>query len=518
MHTSPIVLTLILLFSFICQPQAQELPSDLDNLVNRVLKEFQVPGISLAIVKDGKVLLAKGYGVKKYGSSDPVNEQTLFGIASNSKAFTAAALAILQEEGKLNWNDKVIDHLPWFRLSDAYVTKELTITDLLVHRSGLGLGAGDLLWWPESKFSRREISERLKNVPLTHSFRSTYAYDNLLYIIAGEVIEAVSGMSWEEFITKRIFSEIGFKYSTLLQYSDKNQTNIAVTHAVVEGELREVKPFLNGNSNPAAGINSCAEDIAKWMLVHLDSGKINEEKRLFSARSARQMWSLITPIPVSKAPEELAPAQANFRGYGLGFGIRDFRGQKVVSHTGGLPGYLSMITLIPDQKLGVAVFTNQESGEAFSSLTNSIIDYYLNAPHFDWIEGYMKLKQKGAKDLASEREELEKARNKDSKPSLELTEYIGTYTDKWYGKIIIEEQNDKTEIYFSKTPSLKGELIHWQYDTFIARWYERELRADAFVNFLINTEGKVESAKMKPVTSETDFSFDFQDLFLIKVK
>jgi len=507
----------ILLFT-VPQVYSQPVPQKIDSLVNIVLREFQVPGISLAIVKDGKVILTKGYGIKKLGSSEQVDEKTLFGIASNSKAFTATALAILQEEGRFNWNDKVIDYLPWFRLSDPYITKELTIKDLLVHRSGLGLGAGDLLWWPPSDYSRREIVERIKNVPLIHSFRSTYAYDNVLYITAAELIEAVSGMSWEEFITKRIYDVIGFEYSTILEYSDLAATNIAGTHAIVEGELKTVSPFLKGNSNGACGVNSCAADMAKWMMVQLDSGRINDQERLFSANTARQLWSLVTPIPVAKAPVELAPTQSNFRGYGLGFGVRDYRGYKIVSHTGGLPGYLSMVTLIPDTRLGIAVLTNQESAEAFSSLTNSIIDMYLNAPAFNWVEAYKKIQQKGLITLTEEKSETEKSRNKDSKPSLPIKEYLGRYTDQWYGDIIITENKGRYEISFTKTPFLKGELIHWQYDTFIARWYERELRADAYVNFSIDTNGKVESARMKAVYSETDFSFDFHDLLLKKSK
>lgn len=509
----PKLFLLILLVS-LYNSHAQSLPPNLDSEVQRILDEFQVPGLSLAIVKDGEVILTKGYGIKSAGTNDRVNEKTLFGIASNSKAFTATAIAMLEEEGKLKWNDKVIDYLPWFRMSDAYITKEMTVKDLLVHRSGLGLGAGDLLWWPPTNYSRQEICERVKDVPLIHSFRSTYAYDNVLFIIAAQLIEKVSGLKWEQFIKERMLDPMGFEYSTILGYTDTDRNANAGTHALVEGKLQTVYPFLTDNANGAVGINSCAVDMAKWMLVQLDSGKISNEKRLFSQSSARHLWSLITPINVGKAPAELAPSQSSFRGYGLGFGVRDYRGQKMVSHTGGLPGYLSMVTLLPDKRLGVTVLTNQESGEAFSALTNYIMDFYLAAPDFDWVAGYKQLKQKSLNNLEKEKAELQSKRNNDTQPSLPLKEYTGTYNDKWYGNVQITENNGKLEISFSHTPLLKGELVHWQYDTFIAKWYEREMRADAFVNFSIDPDGSVVCAKMKAAYSDADFSFDFHDLIL----
>src|SRR5690242_9941123 len=241
--------------------------ADIDTSIARVLKEFQVPGISLAIVKDGTVVIAKGYGVRKLGEPTPVDGKTNFGIASNTKCFTATALGTLVDEGKVEWDAPVIKYLPWFRMYDPYVTHELTVRDLLVHRSGLGLGAGDLLWWPASTYDRHQIASRLRYIPLATSFRSAYAYDNVLYLVAGEVIEALSGTSWEDVISTRILRRIGMSDSNVRHSDAAHGGNVAAPHAKVDGRVRPIAPFDSDNTNPAGGINSSAADLAKWMIV-----------------------------------------------------------------------------------------------------------------------------------------------------------------------------------------------------------------------------------------------------------
>ncbi len=489
-------------------------PKDLDAYVERVRKEFEVPGIALAIVKDSKVVVVKGYGVRKLGEPAPVDARTLFGIASNTKAFTATALGLLVEEGKLEWDAPVVRYLPWFQLSDPYVTRELTVRDLLVHRSGLGLGAGDLLWWPPSNYNRKEIARRLRFIPLATSFRSAYAYDNVLYLIAGEVIETISGQTWEDFIASRILAKVGMSGSNVRHSEAGVGANVAATHAPVDGKVRPVAPFASDNTNPAGGINSNAEDMAKWMIVQLDSGRIAGGGRLFSSRTTRQLWSMVTPIPLGELAPELAALRANFNGYALGFGVRDYRGKKVVSHTGGLPGYLSKVAMIPELKLGVAVLTNQESGAAFESITYRIFDHYLGAAAYDWVAAYKKVRARGDSMTAAAEQRTGAARENSSRPSLSLAKYAGTYTDAWYGNVMITDENGKLAIRFSPTPSLVGDLEHWQYDTFIARWKDRELRADAFVTFALNPDGGIDQVKMRAVSPATDFSFDFHDLLL----
>jgi CubicO group peptidase (beta-lactamase class C family) len=488
-------------------------PADLDAYVARVLQTFDVPGLSLAVVKDGKVVVAKGYGVKKLGDAATVDAQTLFGIASNTKVFTATALGLLVEEDKIGWDTPVITYLPWFRLSDPYVTREITVRDLLVHRSGLGLGAGDLLWWPASTYTRHEIARRLKDLPLATSFRSAYAYDNVLYLIAGEVIEAVSGQSWEDFVKTRILDKVGMKGSNVRHSDAAAGGNIAAPHASVDGKVRPIQPFDSNNTNPAGGINSNAEDMAKWMNVLLARGQLSDGSRLFSERTFRQLTTFVTPMNIGQLPPELSVLQPNFLGYALGLTVLDYRGHKTIMHTGGLPGYLSKVFWIPDANLGVSVLTNQESSAAFDSVVNRIADHYLGALVIDWPGIFRKLADRQQANLA----ELEKkaaAARAGTRPSLALSRYAGTYSDTWYGDIVIELQNSVLTMRFTKTPALIGELEHWQYDTFIARWRDRELRADAYVTFALNPDGTIDQVKMRAVSPATDFSFDFQDLLL----
>ena len=489
-------------------------PKDLDAYVEQVMKEFGVPGLALAVVKDGKVVVAKGYGVRHLGEPAKVDAQTQFGIASNTKVFTAVALGTLVEQGKLEWDKPVIDYLPWFAMYDPFVTRELTIRDLLVHRSGFGLGAGDLLWWPASTYDRKEISRRLRYIKPATSFRSAYAYDNVLYSVAGEVIETVSGRTWEDYVQQEILAKVGMTHSGVRHSDAGNGGNVAATHAKVEGVLKPVAPMVSDNTNPAGGINAGAEDMARWLLVMADSGKLADGSRLYSPRTARQLWSIVTPLGTGSAPPHLAPLSRNFRGYGLGLFLQDYRGVMVATHTGGLPGYVSEVTTVPSARLGVAVLTNAESGEAFAAITWRIVDHFLGAKPFDWLGGFKRQRAIGDSMLAEQRKAAAASRNASSKPSLPLAKYAGTYRDAWYGDVEILDEGGKLAIRFTKTPSLIGDLEHWQYDTFIARWRDRDLRADAYVTFQLAPDGTVDQVKLAPESREVDFSFDFQDLLL----
>jgi CubicO group peptidase (beta-lactamase class C family) len=479
-----------------------------------VMKTFEVPGLALTVVKDGKVAIAKGYGVRRLGDPAPVDSKTLFGIASNTKVFTATALGLLVEERKIEWDAPVVRYLPWFQMWDPYVTRELTVRDLLVHRSGLGLGAGDLLWWPPSTYDRKEIARRLRFIRPETSFRSAYAYDNVLYLIAGEVIEAVSGQTWEQFVGDRILKKVGMTGSNLRHSDAAGHGNIAATHAPIDGKVRPIAPFASDNTNPAGGINSNAEDMAKWLTVLLGHGVLADGSRLFSEATFFQITTLVTPMPMGIPPPELAPLKSNFRGYALGLSVTDYRGQKVLIHSGGLPGYVSRVIVLPEVNLGVAVLTNQESGAAYDSIAYRIVDHYLGAPATDWIAAWEKL---GVRQRAAEAEAEKRAsaaRDTTSRPSLPLAKYAGTYADAWYGDIVVEQQGDKLVMRFSHSPQLVGDVEHFQHDTFIVRWRDRELRADAYLTFALNPDGTIDQAKMKAVSPATDFSFDFQDLLL----
>ncbi|MGE0354959.1 MAG: serine hydrolase [Gemmatimonadales bacterium] len=488
-------------------------PPALDANVARAMREFGVPGLSIAIVKDGRVVLAKGYGVRRLGDPAPVDADTRFGIASNTKAFTATALGLLVEEGKLEWDAPVVRYLPAFQMYDPWVTRQITVRDLLVHRSGLGLGAGDLLWWPPSTYDRPEIMRRLRFIEPATSFRSAYAYDNVLYLVAGQLIEAVSGQSWEDFVTDRILRPVGMREAVVLHSAAGQSGNVAATHARVDGKVQVVAPFLSDNTNPAGGINAGAADMARWLIAQLDSGRVGTT-RLWSERTQRELWSLVTPIPFGTPPPSLAPLATNFNGYALGFNVREYRGEQLVTHTGGLPGYVSRVAMLPGRKLGVAVLTNAESGAAFNAIAWYILDYYVGAKAFDWITPYAALVARGDSMASAEEAGAAAARDSMSGPSLPLPRYAGTYTDAWYGDILVREEGARLVMEFSHTPSLVGDMTHWQYDTFLVRWRDRELRADALVTFSLDADGKIAQATMRALSPATDFSFDFQDLLL----
>ena len=293
------------------------------------MQTFEVPGIALAVVKDDRVVVAKGYGVRKLGDAAPVDARTLFGIASNTKAFTATALGLLVEEHKIEWDAPVVRYLPALR--DVGSVRDPRADGARPARAPQRpwAGRGDLLWWPESTYDRKEIARRLRFIPPATSFRSAYAYDNVLYLVAGELIETISGQSWEDFVATRILAKVGMTGSNVRHSAAAAGGNVAATHARVEGRVRPIRPFESDNTNPAGGINASAEDMAKWMRVQLSGGKLADGSRLFSADTARQLTSIVTPIPIGDPPPELAPLKANFNGYALGFGIRDYRGHKV---------------------------------------------------------------------------------------------------------------------------------------------------------------------------------------------
>ncbi|MEW9624870.1 serine hydrolase [Rhodanobacter geophilus] len=494
---------------------------DFDAYMADTLKTFKVPGIAVAIVKDGKVVLARGYGVRELGRPDKVDADTLFAIASNTKAFTAAALQMLADQGKLDMDGRVIDYLPWFRMSDPYVTHEMRIRDLLAHRSGLSLGAGDLLYWPPTSYTTEDVVKRLADVPIRNSFRGHYAYDNILFAVATLVIEKVSGQRYADFIRQHIFQPVGMDESLIDMTYLRPGMDVATGHAPYNfKDVKPVPPMAWLNDPGAGGIYASVNDLAKWMNVQLAGGQLPDGKPLFSEKSHREMWSMLTPIPIGKPPiPELAQLTPQFSGYGEGWFLSDYTGQKLVWHTGGWPGFVSRLTLVPGQHLGVVVLTNQQSGAAFNAITYRVLDAYLNPAHkTDWVAVYDKAVKKGEAHADDSWAKHEAARDKHSKPSLPPAGYACTYRDPWYGDIVVSDEGGKLRLRFSKTKQLVGTMTPWQHDTFIVRWDDRSLNADAFVNFALDDDGHVRAMRMQPVSPLTDFSFDFQDLRPMPVK
>ena len=483
---------------------------DFDAYVARGLRVLRTPGASIAVVKDGRVLFAKGYGVRTVGDTARVDAHTLFQIASNTKAFTTAALALLVEEGKLSWDDPVTKFLPGFQLYDPYVTRELTVRDLVTHRSGLGLGAGDLLWF-HSSYNRGEIAYRIRFARPVSSFRSAYAYDNVLYIVAGEIFPAAAGQSWDDFVKNRIFTPLGMSESGTTTAFFTSSRNAATPHAVEDGTLQPVPLDSVDNISPAGGIASNATDLARWLICRLDSGRY-AGGRLFGERQAREMWSGQTILPIADPPPPLAALRANFAEYALGWRLRDYQGRKIVSHTGGLAGMSSQITLVPAEKLGLVVLTNSES-DLMAALTYRLLDDLFGAPRprADWVTAFAQAGQIARTQADSTLKATRAGRDSVSQPSLPLARYVGPYRDELYGDAGVALENGRLVLRFGRSPAFVGDLEHWQYDTFIARWRTKHLE-DAYVTFALTPDGAVDRFQMAAVSPLADFSFDYQDV------
>jgi CubicO group peptidase (beta-lactamase class C family) len=486
----------------------------LDEVAERTRRTFEVPGLAVAIVKDGQAVFAKGYGVRRLGEDAPVTKDTLFGIASNTKAFTAAALAILVDEGKLAWDDRVVDHLPHFQMADPYVTREMTVRDLLVHRSGLGLGAGDLLYWPQSDFTSDEIVKRLRYVPLATSFRSKYAYDNALYLVAGKVVQAASGMPWEQFVKDRIFTPLGMKNSVTQYGHLPKGANVAIAHAKEGDRLVPIPQTSFDNNAPAGSIIASVDELTQWMILQLRRGDLGGGKRLFSEKQANEMWTPHTIMPIGNPPPSMAATKPNFQTYALGWMVSDFKGHRIVHHTGGLAGMVSRTMLVPDMNLGVVVLTNAEVRGGFDAMVYTALDHYLGGTPTDWVTALKAAQDKREAEAKAAMGKAAAQRAAASKPSLALASYAGRYRDAWYGDVLVEETGGSLGMRFTHSPALTGKLEHYQYDTFIVRWGDRTMLADAYVTFTLTAEGTIAMATMKAVSPLTDFSFDFHDLLL----
>ena len=495
--------------------QAQRLTSvQIDSVAERARRAFDVPGIAVCVIKDGKVIHSKGYGVRSLRTGQPVDENTLFGIASNSKAFTTAALGMLADEGKLSWDDKVRTFIPEFKLYDPFVTEEFTIRDLLCHRSGLGLGAGDLMFFPDgSDFTITDILHNLQYLKPVTSFRSQYAYDNNLYIVAGEVIARVSGMSWVDFIQKRILGPLGMTHSASTFNRLRDSSDVIDGHSRVEGKVQAIARHRGEVDNAAGGIYSCISDLSRWVLLHLSGGRYGPDStRLFSTGVLRERWTPQTILPLGGP----GPYNTHFAAYGLGFGLSDVKGYKQITHTGGLEGMVTQITMIPELNLGIIVLTNAEEGGAFSAITNQIKDSYLGITGTDRVKEYaaqrMGQLEKAKKLTDSIWKEVDAAGRGASAGKADWGLYTGVYRDSWLGEMSVSVKNGKLWLDCRRSPKLTGELLPYKGNSFIVKWVERSMDADAYVVFGLDERGVATGITMKPVSPLTDFSYDFQDL------
>ena len=509
---------LLILISSLVFSQVEE--KKLDELIQNTLKTFDVPGISLGIVKDGKVIYSKGFGVRSLTTNQKMTDETLVGIASNSKGFTGTALAILADEGKLKFDDKVSKYIPEFQMNDAYVSQEITIKDLITHRAGLGLGQGDLMFFPEGgPLTVNDIIHNVRYLKPENPFRTTLDYNNIMFIVAGEVIHRVSGLNWAEFIEQRILKPVGMNasYGSYSRAKAANVSNIIDAHAPVDGKAVAVPHDWNETGNAAGGIISNIKDMSTWAEFLMNGFTTKAGKKLVTDKNIQQLWNLqiSTPVPLKNAYD------SNFGGYGLGWFLTDVKGHKQVYHTGGLIGTVTQFTLIPDMKLGIIVLTNQQSGAAFSAITNTVKESYLGMPEKDWVKLYGDRMTKVNADYDKGKKEVfAKSENfkKDKTAQIKNEQIVGTYTDPWFGDVMISNDGKTLRIFCKNSPRLKGELLPYSSNVMIAKWDDRSYDADAFVNFSLDENGKATGMKLKPISEVTDFSFDFEDLDLQRTK
>lgn len=496
------------------QKNASKQLKELDAYFQQARKNWDIPGMAIAIVKDGEVVHAKGYGVANVDTQAPATANTLFAVASNTKAFTSAALAMLVDEGKLSWDDKVQQYLPFFQLYDPYVSAEMTIRDLLCHRSGLATFSGDLVWYGSS-YSREEVIRRARHLEPTYGFREHYGYQNIMFITAGEVVAKVSGVSWDDFIKTRFFQPMGMDRSVTTINMFPGMTDIAAPHNTnLSGEGNHTIQWVNWDNIGGAGaIVSSVNDMARWLQLQLGKGTLDSTQYWSEARTY-DMWQVHTPEGISSWSRGNFPTKT-FNGYGLGWELWNYHGEKIVNHGGGYDGMISKTVVVPGQDLAFVILTNNINWLA-SALTYKILDVYLGDKRKDtrdWARYYLDLKtQIDARDK-QEQQALAEARISDTTPSLELAAYTGTYRSELYGDIEVRLIGDQLAFQFKPTPLFRGTLRHWHYDTFQLNWGTDMMLPSGTAQFVLNPQGQVAEIKIDVPNPD----FDFTELKLLKV-
>ena len=477
----------LLPFLLLACPLAAQAPSaDFDKYVAQDVKDWRVPGLAVAVVKDDSIVFQKAYGVRDVKTGEPFDIHTRSAIGSTTKAMTAFALGMLVDEKKVSWDDRVIDHLPDFRLSDPYVTRDLRIRDLLTHRSGLG-GSGDLLW-VNPDLSEQEIVRRMRYMPFESPLRTKFSYNNIMYQVAGDVVAAASGMSWEQFITTRIFQPLGMRESIPLVAATAGQPDVTSAHVLRNDTIRVI-PFQSTDQVKAAGsVFSSISDMTRWMRFLLDSGRVNGE-RLVSDSVFREIFK-----PEILADRALYPAltlsNPHFFAYGFGFFLQDYAGYEVAMHTGSIDGMCALIALVPEKHLGFYILENVDHAELRHALMYKAIDAWLGTGNRDWSAELHKLfDDRRAKVVAAK---TKATHDSAAAASLPLDRYAGTYADSVFGSVVISNESGTLHLrYFSSN----AQLDHQQYDVFKASHPNKSYLDGQTVTFLPDGTGGVASLK-----------------------
>ncbi len=462
MRKNFIVFGLLLAFTASAQVDVKSI----DNYIEKARKAWNVPGMAVAIVKDGNVVLSKGYGVKKTGAKDKVDENTQFAIASNTKAFLSSAIAKLVSEGKLSWKDKVRDHLPYFSLYGEFESAETTVEDLLCHRVGLGTFSGDVIWYKSQK-SAEEVIKRASHVPQAYGFRDGYGYTNLMFITAGEVVRAVTGMSWAEYVNVSFILPLGMN-NTVSSVTNLSQNTATPHKPTLEDGTIPIEWTNWDNMGAAGGIISSVDDMAKWMMMNLSNG-VWEGDTLLDPVQQNLLWTPHNNYTLSASSKEFIPGR-HFASYGLGWSLMDYYGTMAVSHGGGYDGMYSRVMMIPDLNLGVVVLTNSMEGIS-TPIAYYVVNQYLKQDQRDWSAEFLERSRanNGHRDDVEERME---SRVSNTSPTKSMAEHKGEYYDPMYGVITVSDSNGQLRIEFADAPELGATLEHWHYDTYQLVWDE----------------------------------------------
>jgi CubicO group peptidase (beta-lactamase class C family) len=490
-------------------PPPVQLPASLETRLARLSAEWNVPGMAVGILSGDTVLLARGYGVRTAGGRDSVNEQTLFAIASLTKAFTAAAIAHLVDRGRIGWDDPVQRHLPWFQMYDPWVSREMTVRDLLCHRSGLHTFGGDLLWYGTT-YSREEVVRRIRFLRPRHGFRASYGYQNIMFVAAGEVVEEVTGRSWDEFVSDSIFVPLGMTRSTTRVRDLTGIPNVASPHIERDGKMIPVPYRDVDNAGPAAAVNSSVSDLLRWARMWLrpeDTGAPG----VVSSRARHDLWSPHTPVRLSRRALEQIP-ERHFYVAGLGWFLSDYAGKKIVSHGGAMDGMLSQLTLVPEEGYAIVLLTNSDTAP-IGPLTYTILDALLGRPATHWLEEEQRSRKAANARRAAARAEETARRAIDTRSSLPIGRYNGVYRSEMYGDVRVEATGKALIVSFVPTPGFVADLSHWHYDTFRIDLRD-PVMPDGYATFVLDARGVPSELRIDIPNPD----FDFTELELKRVE
>lgn len=507
-------------------PDAEVIAERVDALVRRAMESWpDQPALGISVVKDGQTVLARGYGVKVQGQAAPADEHTLFAIASNTKNVTASALAILVDEGKVKWDEPVRTYWPEFSLSKPELDGMVTVRDLLSHRIGFGLGAGDLLFWPNAIRTRKEIIDAIPHVPIEDGFRANYHYCNLMFVAAGHVIERVSGQPWEDFIQSRILNPVGMTETAVLT-GRADPAKSALPHARIgpplryQGEMVKIADSIVGiwdwdNAAAAGALCASPHDWAKWIAVRLKDGELPDGTRLFSADRSREMLRPNIISGSSPGPTAELPGRSIAATYAMGLAVQDYRGERLVSHGGGSPGGISATVMLPGRGVGFSIFSNAEESFLLRALRSGIADICMAAPEFDWIGDSKRREQEGITASLAAAAEIDARQAAGAPHAFPPPAYAGTWRDPWYGDVEIRHENGRLWLAFTRSPALQGPLEPYDGETFRTRFPDKR-EEDAFITFEAEN-GRPVRATVKGVSPDIDFSYDYQDLRLTRL-